>query len=67
LILEEALEIYREKGSIEKIFDSLENEIQNKPLRVWSEYSVYGAILLGFIAQLFISLIRYEFEGIKYR
>jgi transposase len=67
LTLGEALEIYREKDSIEKIFDSLKNEIQIKPLRVWSEYSIYGAILLGFIAQLFISLMRYEFEEIKHR
>ena len=67
LTLENALEIYREKDSIEKIFDSLKNEIQIKPLRVWSEDSMYGAILLGFIAQLFISLMRYEFEEIKHR
>ena len=67
LTLEEALETYREKDSIEKIFDSLKNEIQIKPLRVWSDYSIYGAILLGFIAQLFISLMRYEFEEIKHR
>ena len=61
LTLERALEIYREKDSIEKIFNSLKNEIQIKPLRVWSDNSIYGAILLGFIAQLFISLMRYEF------
>jgi len=67
LTLEEALEIYREKDSIEKIFDSLKNEIQIKPLRVWSDNSIYGAILLGFIAQLFISLMRYEFDEIKHR
>ena len=67
LTLEKALEIYREKDSIEKIFDSLKNEIQIKPLRVWSDNSIYGAILLGFIAQLFISLMRYEFEEVKHR
>ena len=67
LTLEKALEIYREKDSIEKIFDSLKNEIQIKPLRVWSENSIYGAILLGFIAQLFISLMRYEFKEIKHK
>jgi transposase len=44
----------------------LKNEIQIKPLRVWSEDSVYGAIILGFIAQLFISLMRYEFEELKH-
>ncbi len=67
LTLEKALEIYREKDSIEKIFNSLKNEIQIKPLRVWSDNSIYGAILLGFIAQLFISLMRYEFEEIKHK
>lgn len=67
LTLERALEIYREKDSIEKIFNSLKNEIQIKPLRVWSDDSIYGAIFLGFIAQLFISLMRYEFNEIKHR
>lgn len=67
LTLEKALEIYREKDSIEKIFNSLKNEIQIKPLRVWSDNSIYGALLLGFIAQLFISLMRYEFEEIKHK
>jgi transposase len=66
LTLVKALEIYREKDSIEKIFNSLKNEIQIKPLRVWSDNSIYGAILLGFIAQLFISLMRYEFEDLKH-
>ena len=67
LTLEEALKIYRRKDSIEKIFHSLKNEIQIKPLRVWSDDSIYGAIILGFIAQLFISLMRYEFEDLKHR
>ena len=67
LTLEKALEIYRERDSIEKIFNSLKNELQIKPLRVWSDNSIYGAVLLGFIAQLFISLMRYEFEEIKHK
>jgi transposase len=29
--------------------------------------SIYGAILLSFIVQLFIALIRYEFKEIKHR
>ena len=66
LTLEEALKIYRKKDSIEKIFHSLKNEIQIKPLRVWSDDSIYGAIILGFITQLFISLMRYEFEELKH-
>ncbi|KKH98511.1 transposase [Methanosarcina sp. 1.H.T.1A.1] len=67
LTLEDALMTYRKKDSIEKIFHSLKNEINIKPLRVWSDDSIYGAIILGFIAQLFISLMRYEFEGLKHR
>ncbi len=67
LTLEDALATYRKKDSIEKIFHSLKNEINIKPLRVWSEDSIYGAIIMGFIAQLFISLMRYEFEEIKHR
>jgi transposase len=66
LTLSEALQIYRQKDSIEKIFHSLKNEIEIKPLRVWSEHSIYGALILGFIAQLFISLIRFERPELKH-
>ena len=66
LTLSKALKIYRQKDSIEKIFHSLKNEIDIKPLRVWSEYSIYGALILGFLAQLFISLIRFEHPELKH-
>jgi len=66
LTLSKALSIYRQKDSIEKIFQSLKNEIDIKPLRVWSEHSIYGALILGFIAQLFISLIRFEHKELKH-
>jgi len=65
LTLEEALKLYRQKDSIEKMINSLKNEIQIKPLRVWTENSIYGALIIGFIAQLFISLIRYEIPKLK--
>ncbi len=65
LTLHTALKIYREKDSIEKIMHSLKNEIEIKPLRVWSDKSIYGAILIGFIAQLIISLIRYDYKDLK--
>ncbi len=65
LTLQQALQTYRKKDSIEKIFNSLKNEIEIKPLRVWSDNSIYGALIIGFIAQLFISLIRYEFKNLK--
>ncbi|MCK5039983.1 MAG: transposase, partial [Candidatus Aenigmarchaeota archaeon] len=66
LTLLEALQTYRKKDSIEKIFHSLKNEIEIKPLRVWSENSINGALIIGFIAQLFISLMRYDFDELKH-
>jgi len=66
LTLEQALETYRQKDSIEKLINSLKNEIEIKPLRVWTENSIYGAILIGFLAQLVISLIRYDHKELKH-
>jgi len=62
----EALMIYRKKDSIEKIFNSLKNEINIKPLRVWNDDSIRGALILAFLAQLFISLIRFEHKKLKH-
>jgi transposase len=66
LTLREALATYRQKDSIEKIFHSLKNEIGIRPLRCWSEHSIYGALIIGFLAQLFISLIRFEHPELKH-
>ena len=65
LTLKEALFLYREKDSIEKIMNSLKNEICIKPLRVWTDKSIYGALLIGYLAQLIISLIRYDNPKLK--
>ena len=65
LTLEEALKIYRDKDSVEKTINSLKNEIEIKPLRVWTDESIYGAVIVGFIAQLIMSLIKYEDEELK--
>jgi len=65
LTLEEALFLYREKDSVEKIMHSLKNEICIKPLRVWSTNSINGALLIGYLAQLIISLIRYDNDELK--
>ncbi|MDG6220275.1 MAG: hypothetical protein QCI38_02350 [Candidatus Thermoplasmatota archaeon] len=32
----------------------------------WSEASIYGALLIAFIAQLFISLMRFEHKELKH-
>ncbi|GBE17689.1 hypothetical protein BMS3Abin16_00277 [archaeon BMS3Abin16] len=45
LTLQEALGTYRQKNSIEKIFHSLKND--------WTKHSIYGAWVIGFLAQLF--------------
>ncbi len=66
LTLREALMTYRQKDSIEKIINSLKNEIEIKPIRCWSEHSVYGAMIVGFIAQLFMALIRFEHQELKH-
>ena len=55
----EALRVYRSKDAVEKLFHSLKSEIEVKPIRVWSDDAVYGVLLLGFIAQLMISLTRW--------
>jgi transposase len=65
LTLQEALQTYRKKDSIEKIFNSMKNEIEIKPVRVWTDDSIYGALIIGFLAQLFISLMRYEIKELK--
>ena len=65
LTLSEALKLYREKDSIEKIMHSLKNEINIKPLRVWSTNTINGALLIGYLAQLIISLIRYDNVELK--
>ena len=65
LTLQEALKMYRLKDAIEKVFQSLKNDIDIKPLRVWTTKSLCGAILIGFLAQLIISLMRYDNESLR--
>jgi transposase len=66
LTLKQALETYRKKDSIEKLIHSLKNEVEIKPVRVWTKRSLYGALLIGFLAQLIISLLRYVHSELKH-
>jgi transposase len=66
LTLKQALQTYRQKDSIEKLIHSLKNEIEIKPVRVWTENSVYGALLIGFLTQLVISLLKYIHVELKH-
>jgi len=61
----DALRIYRSKDAIEKLFHSLKSEVEIKPVRVWTEDAVFGVLLIGFIAQLMISLTRYFVKPVK--
>jgi transposase len=61
----QALKTYRERDSIEKMMDSLKNVIRIKPIRVWTDDEIKGALLIGFLAQLIISLIKYENKDLK--
>jgi transposase len=63
----DALRIYRAKDAIEKLFHSLKGDIEVGPLRVRLDDAVFGAILLAFIAQVFISLTRVLCEPVRKR
>jgi len=65
LTLEQALQTYRRKDSIEKMINSLKNEIEIKPLRVWTDNSFDGAMLIGFLAQLIMAVIKYECKDLR--
>jgi len=65
LTLKEALKIYRMKDSIEKIFQSMKSHLNLKPLRVSSEKSIRGFILISYLVHLIISLIRLGFAKLK--
>jgi len=51
---------YRERDTIEKLIDSLKNHIDMGPLRVWSDDCVKGILLICFLAQAIVSMIRFE-------
>jgi transposase len=61
----DVLKIYRRRDSVEKLIESLKNQIDIKPLRVWSENSVKGILFIGFLAQVIVSMIRYEVPELK--
>lgn len=61
----EAQRLCRGKDAIEKLFHSLKSEVEIEPVRVWTEDAVFGVLLIGFIAQLMISLTRYFINPVK--
>ena len=59
---EVALDIYRHRVGIEHLISSIKSVVNLKPLRVWSKSSVRGSLLLALIAQLQISMVRYDMQ-----
>ena len=64
---DDVFSIYRRRDTVEKLVDSLKNHIDLKPMRVWSENSVKGTLLLCFLAQVIVSMIRYEIPELRSR
>ena len=63
--LHEALQYYREKDGVEKLFNSIKNELHIRPTRCWTQEAIYGSILIVFLAQLVISLLRYKHDMLR--
>ena len=58
----EALDMYRHRVGIEHLISSIKSVVKLKPLRVWTEGSVRGSLLLAMISQLMISMVRQDLE-----
>ena len=63
--LHEALQYYREKDGVEKLFNSMKNELHIRPTRCWTQEAINGSILIVFLAQLVISLLRYKHAALR--
>jgi len=63
--LHEALNFYREKDSVEKLINSIKNEIHLRPTRVWTPEEIDGSILIAFLAQLVISMLRFKHKSLR--
>jgi len=63
--LHEALQYYREKDSVEKLFNSIKNELHVRPTRCWTQEAIDGSILVVFLAQLLVSMLRYQHTTLR--
>jgi transposase len=64
--LHEALQYYREKDGVEKLFNSIKNELHIRPTRCWTQEAIYGSIMIVFLAQLVVSLLRYKHDELRH-
>ncbi len=56
------LDAYRHRTGIEHLIASLKGVVKIGPLRVWDAKHVRGELLLGLLAQLMLSMVRYDLE-----
>lgn len=55
----EVRSMYRSKDIVEKLFSSMKSDIGIRPIRTWTENSIYGVLLIGFLAQAMVSVTRF--------
>jgi transposase len=65
-LLHEALRYYREKDGVEKLFNSIKNELHIRPTRCWTPEAINGSILIVFLAQIVISMLRYKHACLRH-
>lgn len=53
-----ALEIYRQKDTVEKAFDDLKNDLDGKRLRIHSEQAMEGRLFIQFVALILSAKIK---------
>jgi hypothetical protein len=57
--------MYRSRATVEHLIHSLKRVTGLKPLRVWKENSIRGAMLLALLAETAIAMARYGMETRK--
>ena len=59
----EALDKYRARVTVEHLIHSLKRVTGLKPLRVWSESSIRGSMILALLSETAMAMARYEMKG----
>ena len=52
----------RSKDVVEKLFSSMKSDIGIRPIHTWTDYTVDGVLLTGFLAQAIVSVTRFLCE-----
>ena len=65
LTAKEALDKYRARVTVEHLIHSLKRVTGIKPLRVWSEASIRGSMMLALLSEVAVAMARYELEPKK--